>query len=63
MQALALLLAGAIKPVRFVLYTIAQLLGAIAAAAVLSGLLPGPLRVLCERGNGMGVAQALFFGE
>lgn len=63
MQALALLLAGAIGPVRFVIYCIAQILGAIAASAVLLGLLPGPLNVLCERSNGTGVAQALFFGE
>lgn len=62
-QALALLLAGAISPIRFVLYVIAQFLGAIAASAVLLGILPGPLRVLCERGNGIGIAQALFFGK
>lgn len=62
-QALALLLSGAISPIRFILYVIAQFLGAIAACAVLLGMLPGPLQVECERSNGMGVAQALFFGE
>jgi len=35
---LALLLVGVIKPVRFVLYCIAQLLGAVAGAALLRGL-------------------------
>jgi len=35
---LALLLVGAIKPVRFVLYCIAQLLGATAGSAILRGL-------------------------
>lgn len=42
---LALLIVGAIGPVRFVLYCVAQLLGAIAAAALVDGLLPGPLAV------------------
>lgn len=42
---LALVLVGAIGPVRFVLYCIAQFLGAIAAAALVHGLLPGPLNV------------------
>ena len=35
---LALLLVGVIKPVRFVLYCIAQLIGAIAGSAILRGL-------------------------
>jgi len=38
----ALLLAGVIGPVRFVLYSIAQLVGSIAAAAVVLALTPGP---------------------
>lgn len=38
---LALLLIGAIGPVRFILYCIAQLMGAIAAAAVVRALTPG----------------------
>jgi aquaporin related protein len=40
---LALLLVGVIGPVRFVLYCIAQLLGGIAAAALILALTPGPL--------------------
>jgi len=39
---LALFITGAIGPVRFVLYCIAQLSGAIAAAAVVLALSPGP---------------------
>ena len=39
---LALFLTGVIGPVRFVLYCIAQLTGAIAAAAVILALSPGP---------------------
>lgn len=42
---LALLLVGGIGPLRFVLYCVAQLLGAITAAALVHGLLPGPLTV------------------
>lgn len=42
---LALMLIGVIKPVRFVLYCIAQLLGAIAASALIMALTPGPLSV------------------
>lgn len=39
---LALCLTGAIGPVRFVLYCIAQLAGSIAAAGVILALSPGP---------------------
>lgn len=42
---LALLIVGVITPVRFVLYCIAQLLGAIAASALVIALTPGPLSV------------------
>jgi aquaporin rerated protein, other eukaryote len=42
---LALLLVGVIKPVRFVLYCIAQMLGAIAASGLILALTPGPLSV------------------
>lgn len=41
---LALLLTGVIEPVRFVFYCIAQLVGGIAAAALVLGLTPGPLQ-------------------
>jgi len=42
---LALLLIGALAPVRFVLYCIAQLLGAIAGAAIVRSLTSAPLSV------------------
>lgn len=42
---LALLLVGALAPVRFVLYCIAQMLGAIAGAAILLSLTSAPLAV------------------
>ncbi|QRV91888.1 aquaporin, Major intrinsic protein family [Ceratobasidium sp. AG-Ba] len=57
---LALLLVGVIGPVRFVLFFVAQVLGAIAASAILLGLLPGPLVVTPAPGNGINVVQALF---
>lgn len=40
---LALLLAGCIRPVRFILYCVAQLTGAIAAAGIVLALTPGRL--------------------
>jgi aquaporin rerated protein, other eukaryote len=40
---LALLLVGCIRPMRFLLYCIAQLMGAIAAAGIIFALTPGPL--------------------
>ena len=40
---LALLLCGCLGPTRFVLYCIAQLTGAIAAAGIILGLTPGPV--------------------
>lgn len=57
---LALLLIHIISPVRFVLYTTAQLLASIAAAGVLQGLLPGPLSVSTTLGAGTNRAQGLF---
>lgn len=59
--AFTLLLLKVITPGRFVLYVLAQFLGAIAAAGVLEGLLPGSLNVNCAPGNGIGIAQALFY--
>jgi aquaporin related protein len=41
---LALLLCGCLGPTRFVLYCIAQMVGAITAAAIVLGLTPGPVR-------------------
>ena len=63
LQALTLLLVGALKPVRFVMYCIAHLAAGIAACAVLSGMLPGPLSIACQLGNGTTVVQGLFIGE
>lgn len=40
---LALLLVGAMPPVRFLLYSVAQFIGGIAASAIVEGLTPGPL--------------------
>jgi aquaporin rerated protein, other eukaryote len=42
---LALVLVGVIRPVRFVLYSIAQMLGAVAASALILALTPGELTV------------------
>ncbi|KDQ16113.1 hypothetical protein BOTBODRAFT_107650 [Botryobasidium botryosum FD-172 SS1] len=56
----ALWLIGAIGPVRFVLYCLAQLAGAIAASAMLLGLLPGPLVVSTLPGKGVSKAQAVW---
>jgi aquaporin related protein len=58
--AFALLLVGAIKPVRFVLYCIAQLSGAIAAAGLLLALTPGPLAVNTTLGPNVSAAQGVF---
>lgn len=44
---LALFLVGVVGPVRFILFCIAQMVGAIAASAILYGLTPGPLSVKC----------------
>jgi aquaporin related protein len=41
---LALLLVGCISPTRFVLYCIAQMVGAIAAAGIVLGLTPGSIQ-------------------
>ena len=42
---LALFLVGVVGPVRFVLFCVAQMVGAIAASAIVYGLTPGPLSV------------------
>ncbi|QRV77103.1 aquaporin, Major intrinsic protein family [Ceratobasidium sp. AG-Ba] len=56
----ALLLTGSIGPVRWALYCIAQMIGGIAASALLLGLLPGPLVVAPAPGPGVDSAQAVF---
>ncbi|KDQ59160.1 hypothetical protein JAAARDRAFT_127594 [Jaapia argillacea MUCL 33604] len=57
---LALLLVGVIGPVRFVLYCIAQLLGGIAAAAVVYALTPGPLASNTFLQQNINLAQGVF---
>ncbi|KAF8602330.1 putative aquaporin 1 [Ceratobasidium sp. AG-I] len=55
-----LLLIGAIGPVRWALYCIAQLLGSIVASALLLALLPGPLVVSTTLATGVNAAQGVF---
>lgn len=57
---LALVLVGVISPVRFVLVSVAQMVGGIVAAAILDGLTPGPLSVGVALGLGTSKAQGLF---
>jgi len=57
---LGLYLIGAVKPVRAVLCFIAQTLAGIAAAAVVSGILPGPLNVSTSLVSGMSIARGVF---
>ncbi|GJE85560.1 aquaporin-like protein [Phanerochaete sordida] len=56
----ALLLAGVIEPVRFVLFCIAQLLGGIAAAALVLALTPDALASNCTLAPGINPAQAVW---
>lgn len=56
----ALMLIGVITPTRFVLYVVAQLVGAIVASALLEGLLPGKLAVTPALGAQTSPAQGLF---
>lgn len=55
-----LYLIGALKPVRAVVCFIAQILAGIAAAAVVSGLLPGPLNVSTSLGSDTSIARGVF---
>ncbi|THH21639.1 hypothetical protein EUX98_g8312 [Antrodiella citrinella] len=57
---LALLLCGIIGPVRFVLYCVAQLVGGIAAAALVLALTPGPLQANTFLAPGINPAQGVF---
>ncbi|KAI9454706.1 aquaporin-like protein [Russula earlei] len=57
---LALLLSGSIGPRRFVLYCIAQLTGAIAAAGIVLSLTPDPLSYNTVPSRGINHAQAVF---
>jgi aquaporin related protein len=57
---LALLMVGAISPVRFVLYSIAQLLGGVVASGLLLALLPGELASNTALGPRVNAAQGVF---
>jgi aquaporin related protein len=50
---LALFLVGVVGPVRFVLFCIAQMVGAIVASAIVYGLTPGPLSVKYDHRAGL----------
>ena len=54
---MALVIVGAITPVRGLLYSIAQLLGGMCAAALIDGLMPGPLGCATRLGGGVSIAQ------
>ncbi|PVH79413.1 aquaporin, partial [Cadophora sp. DSE1049] len=57
---LGMCLVGALPWVRGALLTIAQILGGITAAAIVSALLPGPLTVRTSLGGGTSAVQGLF---
>lgn len=57
---LGLYLVGAVKPLRAVLCIAGQILGGIAAAAVVSAILPGPLNVSTTLSSGTSIAQGVF---
>ncbi|KAF9532681.1 aquaporin-like protein [Crepidotus variabilis] len=57
---LALWLVGVIKPVRFVLYCIAQLAGAIAGSALVRALTPEPYNVNVSLPDGISKSQGVF---
>lgn len=51
---------GALPYVRGLLVIVAQIIGGIAASAVISALLPGPLNVRTSLGGGTSVVRGLF---
>ncbi|PLW09708.1 hypothetical protein PCANC_02135 [Puccinia coronata f. sp. avenae] len=57
--ALALLMTGALKPIRFFLYVIAEILAGITASGILNAILPGSLAVGCGLGLETKVWQGL----
>jgi len=54
------LLVGGLSAIRFLFVVIAQFLGGIAAAAVVSALFPGPMAVATTLGGGASISQGLF---
>jgi aquaporin related protein len=57
---MALFLVGGLPAIRSVVIVIAQILGGICAAAVVSALFPGDLNVETTLGGGANTAQGLF---
>lgn len=57
---LGLFLIGIVKPLRSILIFLAQIIASICAAAVVDGLLPGPLNVNTNLGGDTNIAQGLF---
>ena len=57
---LGLYLIGAVNPLRAILCFIAQMLAGMAAAGVVSAILPGPLNVSTSLGGGTTIAQGVF---
>lgn len=55
-----MMLVGATGYVRGALITVAQILGGIAASALVSAMFPGPLAVRTELSGGTTVVQGLF---
>lgn len=55
-----MMVVGALPYARGCLIMISQILGGIAASAVVSCMLPGPLNVRTELGGGTSVVQGLF---
>lgn len=55
-----MVLVGALNYVRGILVIISQILGGIAASAVIYALLPGPLNIRTSLGGGTTVVQGLF---
>ncbi|AEO61243.1 aquaporin-like protein [Thermothelomyces thermophilus ATCC 42464] len=58
--ALALFLVGGLSGIRVLVVVIAQFIGGIAAAAVVSALFPGPMMVATTLGGGASISQGLF---
>ncbi|WAQ87839.1 hypothetical protein PtA15_8A746 [Puccinia triticina] len=56
--AIALAMTGALKPIRFFLYVVAEILAGITASAILNAILPGSLAVGC----GLGVETKVWQG-
>ena len=57
---LALFIVGGLSILRSAVVLAAQLLGGLAAAAVVSALFPGPMAVATKLGGGASVTQGLF---